>query len=831
MLPILISIMPLDLDTGQRVEILVGSAADATALGLGGKAWEPIISRRPRIAQDLMSLDLDGKFKLVAADFVLSLNMMKQHAKPDRLYWAGAAVVIYSVAQLDWDRRVTEFKGLVTTPPMDRDTRRVTLNCSVDRTRIDKPLLTGEFNGDNQSGGGPEMHGVPYPAGFGYVENVEWVLFDSIYNIGMLDGYGNLQSVSAAMEELADLGPSVGNYASYNQLRAAIDTKAIKEGQWGTCLASGMVGLGAPPAGRITFNATFGSNRTGAIIQRILKVHAGVADADVDLASLVNLDVVFNFEVRAHFKEQIQVSDFIEALCWPLNATPLVTVQNQIAVTRSVASAAVATIDASASVPPAVTGWRTGDPIVPLYTVIYRAERPADVLGYDEVNYVDDLIDRGLFDPAETYRQGNLVWLADKSRWLYINDTPAAGHVPGAKDANGNVVTTYWQQILAPTDATTIYYPSGSTLAEKEPAEPGADVTGNNTSKDTAAVAGRTAQEIVDSLDINTVALLQAILNGDELNQALQAMASVNGQPVSVAFLDFKGQTLGVTDALAYKFSLLGVQAPNGTSFILDANKVLVNANQSLAQFMQTVSAAQGDTSATVQLLYEAFVTNGTGYANAILRADADGVFGAFSITADGGPQRLSTIKMVADELYFIDRNNGGDPIRALYYADGSWNLADNLQVKNLAADTVTAGNIVSAAVQSIKYVITGADVSIARGATATVASITFTKDEATSLMKLQFFGMFWSNDDLQFTGSFVVDGGTAYNAGTVNVVLDSTNSLGKMPMTPFLYLPNLSKGQHTITFSVLNSEVDNIPLVVKAGSALEVIELKKASV
>ena len=37
-----------------------------------------------------------------------------------------------------------------------------------------------------------------------------------------------------------------------------IDAKAVAPGRWATCLAEGLVGLGAPPVGVIGVNATFG---------------------------------------------------------------------------------------------------------------------------------------------------------------------------------------------------------------------------------------------------------------------------------------------------------------------------------------------------------------------------------------------------------------------------------------------------------------------------------------------------------------------------------------------------------------------------------------------
>lgn len=50
-------------------------------------------------------------------------------------------------------------------------------------------------------------------------------------------------------------------------------------------------------------------------------------------------------------------------------------------------------------------------------------------------------------------------------------------------------------------DATQIKYNDGRTVEEMQPAQPGADVTGDNTSKDTENVAGKPAEEIVGAID------------------------------------------------------------------------------------------------------------------------------------------------------------------------------------------------------------------------------------------------------------------------------------------------------------------------------------------
>jgi len=215
------------------------------------------------------------------------------------------------------------------------------------------------------------------------------------------------------------------------------------------------------------------------------------------------------------------------------------------------------------------------------------------------------------------------------------------------------------------------------------------------------------------------------------------------------------------------------------------------------------------------------------GTAFALWSVGANGV--ASSITQMAGPGGAIQ-GFYSDIFVFWDRKGGGQPVEILRYEDGAWRFGA-IEATRVKADVIEAKHIVSAAVQQTRFVILSADVSIPRNSTIAVATMTFTKDEATSTVRVQFFGIFWSGDDLQFSCSFVVDGATAYPGGSVNLILDNYNSNARAPITPFLYLTDLPAGRHTIRIDVTNNEDENIPLVVKSGSAMEIIELKKAAI
>ena len=472
MTPLLSLIRPLNKPANARVDIRAGSAGEATAYSLNGGGWDRLIQTRPRITQTLMSPDLDGKWQLPTCEMTLSLQTLHQFRPWQDLYWTGAAIAVWSVQDLAWDRRVTEFTGIIESAKLDLETLNLALSCTADRTRIDRPLLTAEFTGGGGAAGDPGMRGTKKPAGFGYCENIEWVLFDATYNIGMLDGYANLSSVQLCMEGLNDLGASVGDFASYAALKAAIIAKTIPPGRWGTCIAEGMVGLGAPPAGKITFTATFGSTLPGAIIRRWLTTHAQVSGGDIDTGAFDSIDASIGYEQRCHFREQQQVSDLIEQMCRPLNCTPLILVNGLISITRNGPSAPVATLNRRGGSPRA-TDWKVTDPIDPIYQVAYRAARPGTVMDLGEVNFVDDIIDRGLYSNTETYRAGNLVWLGNGSSWLYTNATPTTGNAPPSTGTSN----AYWTRLTPPQTAADFTYSTGQTIDSLRPQEAGANVT------------------------------------------------------------------------------------------------------------------------------------------------------------------------------------------------------------------------------------------------------------------------------------------------------------------------------------------------------------------
>lgn len=451
---VLIHLRPLDPSTNARVDVRVGDCASSDDYGLLGQQWEPAIGRRPTLTMELMGPEIDGRVQVGKAKFEVLLAEIKTVASPQTLVFKGAPVTIL-LAEAEQDLGDTpEFSGVITSAILNLDTLVLAIDAEVSTDLIDKPLLTAEFDGSGGIGGDAAKRGVLKPFGFGQVFNIQPVWFDETRNIGMIDGYGGCLSIDWLGEGLSSFGARVADYATYAALAAAIDSDAIKPGQWGTCVAQGLVGLGAPPVAPIGVHASFLANRTGSAMRRIMEVMGGVPVGRIDTSAFSAIDTTVDRAVHYWTSEQRQIRDLLEALAGAVNATPLVTFQGRITVTRATGGAVAATLDRSGEQEPRVLDWRIADAPTPYRQMKSRAARPANVLSRAEVRFVDTLEDKGLWNINTVYRAGQIVWLSDKSSWLYTSLTPAAGHFPPAGSGGAFPRSDgYWTEQTGPLGA------------------------------------------------------------------------------------------------------------------------------------------------------------------------------------------------------------------------------------------------------------------------------------------------------------------------------------------------------------------------------------------
>lgn len=667
---VFITIRPFNRDTGARIDIQVASAPGAEWMGLGGISWQPAVSRRPDLTLETMDPDLMGQVQAGKATFTLDLKNIDPaiSAAPELLYWNGAEITIWTANEAAWGRRVVEFVGQITDAQPDKIEKTLAVQAEVDTKLIDKPLLTLEFDGGGGLGGEAGMRGTLKPAGFGYVESIEPVWFDTVHNIGMIDGYHNTLGITWLAEGLSSFGAAVADYPTYATLQQAIIDKTVAPGRWATCLAEGLVGLGAPPAGIITCHALFGSYRAGAMMKRMVLVHAAAPAERVDTAAFDALDAAVDYPTGYWTAEQRQVRDLLSAIAASCNATPLVDWQGRVTVSRAVMSAPIATLDYSGAQEPRVSRIRTVDSEPPFYRIQARTARPAKVLTTDQVLYEDQLEDKGLFSPTETYRQGHLVWQRDGSQFLYINAAPSSGHVPPVATYPPATPArdTWWQQTVPPRA-----YPDGTPIDDLQPAAPGATpgapdgtwvggfldpITGQIT-------GGRPAEQILTDADSTMVA--QIIANAAAELARLRDRALV-----------FSGEDGASVD----------VRLRRG-----------VTAHNALAQLVTTLIAAFGPVQANVQQLMEAFTDGETGFARFLLRAETivegepPAVVGIEGLAGIG----YSVLRFMADIIQFINPSTG---LPMLEFDSGTGKLkttsivVDEVEAKTIRGEGLDTG-------------------------------------------------------------------------------------------------------------------------------------------
>jgi hypothetical protein len=320
--------------------------------------------------------------------------------------------------------------------------------------------------------------------------------------------------------------------------------------------------------------------------------------------------------------------------------------------------------------------------------------------------------------------------------------------------------------------ATDVAYEDGTPVEALKPAQPGADKTADHPEA-YEEWTGRKAVDVVADLNLNIINVAKEMMVNGTWRANTDDIIFVDGKPVRQVV-----EQLGVTNE-------------DHTLFITKLQEV----------------------------------DSSTGTAKFVNAANADGHIVGMTAIAGGEINQLS---FVAERFLFVD-NGGGNAIVAMSYdtTDKTWRLGA-IEATRVKADTIVTKHLVTSSISQTRVAPVSGNISIARNASATIVSVPMTKQEPDSVMKVTFFGMFESDDDIQMTCTVEVDGTTTYPGGIINNVYDGAQSKAKSSLTPFVYIPDLPAGDHTFVFKVVNQEVDPIALIVKMGSAMEVLELKR---
>lgn len=281
----------LDAGAGTRTKLRLTNANDPRVTMLNDQKWIPALGVPSLDAESYFDGNFQQGVARPSATFTASLSALRRHypavmgfhweAAPVAM-WHGDAGQPFSQWQKVFTGRVTDF------PTVEGN---FNIKADAENAGLASNVLTQTYTGSGGSEGTIDLAGRPKPWLAGQCLNVEPVVIDQVYNVHQFHGYGPILAVDALWERGSTFGPSLGDYPSYAALVAA----TVPEGRWATCLAEGMIRLGAPPFGVITGDvrgdnpATGYIETTGAVLMRIM-ANAGMTTADYSAPSFGALD-------------------------------------------------------------------------------------------------------------------------------------------------------------------------------------------------------------------------------------------------------------------------------------------------------------------------------------------------------------------------------------------------------------------------------------------------------------------------------------------------------------------------------------------------------------
>ena len=459
---VLIEIQPLNKSTGAREAVRVSSAQDRRITGLSGSVWVPALLQPPVLTIRLFDGDFSSAVDPGSATFTINLTeVVKTYPNVADYLWAGAPVSVYAEepgTAWPWARR---FVGKIRR--FEKTAKRLQLAAEVDTAALEKDVLYLKYAGTTGLEGGADLKDRPRPWVWGHVKGIEPIQIDIDNSVFQVSGYGPIGGIPALYERGANFGDSMGDHADYAALVAA----TIPPGRWATCLAQGLFRLGAPPFGVITADVqghkVGGSvpRRTGFII-RAIAAALGIPNDSIDADSLNALDAAVPRNVNIYLTEQEEFIDLAQRMCLTCNAYSGMSWSGKFFAVRPVFGSSAMTLHGQGRADPQVIDMAEGGVNPPFKKTVFGADRCWRVHTTTDIAYQDILVDRGRYQAGETYRAGNIVDLADGSRWIYTADTASSGNAPAAGSAFWTLISDQVQPV----------YLDGTTMEELKPAEP-----------------------------------------------------------------------------------------------------------------------------------------------------------------------------------------------------------------------------------------------------------------------------------------------------------------------------------------------------------------------
>lgn len=433
-------ITPLNPATGLRETIRASSSGRRGENSYAGDKYWPAITKAPTTSLRVFDGDFSSTVQTGSASFDISLtSLADEYPGIENHRWAASDVTLTYVDQAGNDELI--FVGKIS--QFGEKNGVLAITAEVDEEPFKADVLSASYAGTGDIEGDANIKDNPKPLILGRAKNVQPVQINIVDNIFQVSSYGPVQAISAVYERGAAFGASLGDYANYAALLAA----DIPEGRWATCLASGLFRLGAPPFGVITADvdglvrSAVWLRRTGAIIKALAEM-AGASAPQIDSTSFDALDTAVPYNVNIVISGQIDVLSVAQRMALPCNAQVGIDLLGRIFVTRVNIGSPVMILNGEGKNLPGVVDIAESSVRPPFKRIVMGADRSWRVHSFDEIAFYTQLRDRGDWDIATIYREGDIVDQPDGSRWVYINAVPSAGTEPGTDIA-------VWEEVSA----------------------------------------------------------------------------------------------------------------------------------------------------------------------------------------------------------------------------------------------------------------------------------------------------------------------------------------------------------------------------------------------
>ncbi len=427
-------VTPLNPSTGLRETIRISTSGRRGENIYSGQKYWPAITKAPTTSLSVFDGDFSSTVQSGSASFDISIrSLADEYPGIENHRWVGSGVSLTYVDDQGNDELI--FVGKVTR--FGEKNGVVAITAEVDEEPFKADVLSAEYAGTTGIEGGADIKGNPKPLIFGRAKNVQPVQINVVDNIFQVSSYGAIQGITAVYERGAAFSASLGDYANY----AALSAADIPEGRWATCLASGLFRLGAPPYGVITADVDgliYGGvwiRSTGAIIKALAEM-GGASAGQIDSASLTALDAATPYNADIVISGQIDVLSVAQRMALACNAQAGIDLLGRLFVTRVNIGTPVMILNGEGKNLPGVIDVAESSVRPPYKRIVMGADRSWRVHSYDEIAFQAELIDRGAYDDATVYREGNIVDLPDGSRWIFDGVTPLAGSAPTIANPN-----------------------------------------------------------------------------------------------------------------------------------------------------------------------------------------------------------------------------------------------------------------------------------------------------------------------------------------------------------------------------------------------------------